>query len=247
MGEKKVSKLSSKQFFLIVSAIVLLGTGLLFSFAFSKKEIVASVEGETITKDDLYNLLVEQNGAEALNSLIVNKVIENEAKKEDIKISDKELDAELTNYIETLGGEELFNASLEQSGMKMDSIKENIKQYLTIKKLVEPRIEVTDEEVETFFEENKDEFNEEEQVKASHILVEDEKTAKAVDEKIAAGRGLCRVAAEYSKDTANAESGGELGYFSKGKMLEEFDNMAFSMEIDEISDPVKTESRLSYY
>ena len=242
MGEKKVSKLSSKQFFLIVSAIVLLGTGLLFSFAFSKKEIVASVEGETITKDDLYNLLVEQNGAEALNSLIVNKVIENEAKKEDIKISDKELDEELTNYIETLGGEELFNASLEQSGMKIDSIKENIKQYLTIKKLVEPRIEVTDEEVETFFEENKDEFNEEEQVKASHILVEDEKTAKAVDEKIAAGEDFAELAAEYSKDTANAESGGDLGYFSKGKMLEEFDNMAFSMEIDEISDPVKTES-----
>ena len=78
---------------------------------FQRKRYVASVAGETITKDDLYNLLVEQSGAEALNSLIENKVIENEAKKEDIKIADKELDEELTDYIETYGGEELFNST----------------------------------------------------------------------------------------------------------------------------------------
>ncbi|WP_223254486.1 peptidylprolyl isomerase [Bacillus sp. HNG] len=100
---------------------------------------------------------------------------------------------------------------------------------------------MTDDEVKTYFEENKDSFAQPEQVQASHILVDDEGTANEVATKLADGADFAELAKEYSKDTANAGAGGELGYFGKGEMVADFENAAFSLGIDEISDPVKTE------
>ncbi len=72
-------------------------------------------------------------------------------------------------------------------------------------------------------------------------MVDDEKTAKEVKKKLDEGEDFAELAKEYSKDESNAESGGELGFFGKGKMVKEFEDKAFSMKVDEISDPVKTE------
>src|SRR5690606_33682169 len=80
----------------------------------------------------------------------------------------------------------------------------------------------------------------EEQVKASHILVEDEETANEVLEKINAGEDFGQLAKEYSTDESNKDSGGELGYFGKGKMVEEFDEAVFAMEVGDISETVET-------
>ena len=125
--------------------------------------------------------------------------------------------------------------------MTEKEFKENIIEYLSIRKIIEPRIEITDEEIKAYFEENKESFNEEEQVEASHILVEDEATAKKVAKKLADGEDFAALAKEFSTDTMSAENGGELGFFPRGKMVAEFEEAAFSMKVDTISDPVKTE------
>ena len=139
------------------------------------------------------------------------------------------------------GGEESFHAALEQSGMTEKDIKTEIVNYLKIVKLLESEVDITDEEMKTHFEDNKDSTNEPEQVEASHILVENEETANEVKERLEAGEDFAELAKEYSIDTSNAENGGGLGYFSKGTMVEEFENIAFSMKVGEIRDPVKTD------
>ncbi len=79
-----------------------------------------------------------------------------------------------------------------------------------------------------------------EEVWARHILVDDEVKAKEVSDRLNAGEDFASVAAALSSDSS-ASQGGDLGWFSKGKMVAEFETAAFSMEIGEISQPVKSQ------
>ena len=204
-------------------------------------ETVATVGDEKITKDELYEVLVQSAGQQALTAMIDDKVVLLELKKEKVSVSDKEVDAELAIYVENAGGQEAFDAALKQNTMTEKEFKQNIIDYLSIRKIIEPRIEITDEDIKAYFEENKESFNEQEQVTASHILVEDETTANKVAKKLADGEDFAALAKEFSTDTLSAENGGELGFFPRGKMVAEFEEVAFSMKVDAISDPVKTE------
>jgi len=78
-------------------------------------------------------------------------------------------------------------------------------------------------------------------VDASHILVDDEAQLKVVQEKLKAGEDFAEVAKEYSKDPGSATNGGELGYFDRNKMVPEFEEAAFNLEIGEMSEPVQTQ------
>ncbi|RYI25964.1 foldase [Bacillus infantis] len=211
------------------------------AFFLSKEPAVASVGSESIKKEELYSLLVKQYGDEALDALVTDKIIEMEAKKEKVTISDKEKEEELKNLKESYGGEEGFKAALEQSGVTEAGIAEDIEKYLKTEKLLEPRIDLKEDEIKAYFDENKDQFAQQEQVKASHILVEDEATAKEVKSKLDKGEEFADLAKEYSTDASNAESGGELGYFGKGEMEAAFEEAAFALKANEISGPVKTD------
>ncbi|MBS4219779.1 peptidylprolyl isomerase [Bacillus sp. FJAT-49711] len=236
-----MEKKSSKKFTISVIILIVIGLAAIFGAAFSKREIVANVGGEKITQAELNDALVKQYGQNTLNSMIEKKVIELEAKKEKISISDKEKQKEMDSYVEQYGGKDAFEAALQQSGITKKNIEEEVVQYLSIKKMLEPKIKITEDEMKKYFDENKDSFDEKEQVQASHILVEDEKKAEEVEKKIKEGKDFAELAKEYSTDTGSAENGGDLGYFAKGKMVKEFEDAAFSMEIGDISDPVKSE------
>jgi peptidyl-prolyl cis-trans isomerase D len=80
----------------------------------------------------------------------------------------------------------------------------------------------------------------EEQVWARHILVKDEQAAKDVLTRLNKGESWDALAKELSTDTGNKDSGGDLGWFSKGKMVAEFGDAAFALKVGEISQPVKS-------
>ena len=102
-------------------------------------------------------------------------------------------------------------------------------------------VEVNNDELFNFYEDEKARFSTEEQRKAQHILLEDETTANKVYDLITQGADFAKLAGEYSQDPGSKDNGGDLGFFTKGVMMPEFENQVFSMAVDELSAPIKTE------
>lgn len=102
------------------------------------------------------------------------------------------------------------------------------------------KIQVTEKELKTYYDKNKAMFVQKEQVKAKHILFKTQEEALTAKERILKGESFEDVAKELSIGPS-APKGGDLGWFEKEQMVPEFANSAFSLAIDEISDPVKTQ------
>ncbi|MBE7043090.1 MAG: hypothetical protein E7399_06300 [Ruminococcaceae bacterium] len=100
---------------------------------------------------------------------------------------------------------------------------------------------VTEEEISTYYEENKDRFTKGESVNASHILVDSEEKAKELLEQIQNGEISFEDAARANSSCPSKDNGGNLGEFTRGQMVPEFDQAAFAMNAGEVSGPVKTQ------
>jgi peptidyl-prolyl cis-trans isomerase C len=103
------------------------------------------------------------------------------------------------------------------------------------------KAKVSDQEVKEYYEKNKQDFTPTTQIKASHILVKTEDEAKKVLESLKKGQKFGDIAKAVSIDSGSAKNGGDLGFFSKGQMVPEFEKAAASLNVGEISVPVKTQ------
>ena len=78
-------------------------------------------------------------------------------------------------------------------------------------------------------------------IKCSHILVEKQNESLAIVERLKNGEKFGKLAKELSIDKGSGKKDGNLGYFTKGMMVKPFEEVAFKLQIGEISDPIKTE------
>ena len=130
--------------------------------------------------------------------------------------------------------EELFNNNYQEFLLSVKDVgisEETIRDIIKISVIREEIIEIVSADI----------AQEAEHVWIRHILVADEDTANEVIEKLADGEDFVDLAAEYSLDTSNKDNGGDLDWFSRGAMVQPFEEAAFALEVGEISDPVQTD------
>ncbi|MFA4858172.1 MAG: peptidylprolyl isomerase [Candidatus Margulisiibacteriota bacterium] len=188
----------------------------------------------------------------ALDQTIDFTLLLNEAKKQ-VKVSGQEVDQAINSIMKSsnIPGKKELEMALKQNGMDMNSFRGVIKDEISIQKLVtkiKSRAQVTPDDLR--------------EIRVSHILIqvalpavskeaEREKLAKQADakaqQKAAAvlalakkGDNFAALAQKYSEDVSTTKKGGDLGYFSKGMMVKEFEDAAYSLKVGEISGLVKT-------
>lgn len=188
----------------------------------SSDKIVTSKAGD-ITKDEFYEQMKTQAGKQVLNNMVMEKVL-----IKNYKVEDKEVDKKYDEMKKQYGDQ--FDTLLKQQGIKEETLKTGVRAQLAQEKAIEKTI--TDKEL-------KDNYKPE--IKASHILVKDEATAKKVKEELGQGKSFEELAKQYSEDTGSKEKGGDLGFFGAGKMVKEFEDAAYKLKKDEVSEPVKSQ------
>ncbi|AJH73865.1 foldase protein prsA 1 [Bacillus cereus ATCC 4342] len=188
----------------------------------SSDKVVTSKAGD-ITKEDFYTQMKQQYGKQVLNNMVMEKVL-----IKNYKVEDKDVDKKFDEMKKQYGDQ--FDTLLKQQGIKEETIKNGVRAQLAQEKAIEKTI--TDKEL-------KDNYKPE--IKASHILVKDEATAKKVKEELGQGKSFEELAKQYSEDTGSKEKGGDLGFFGPGKMVKEFEEAAYKLKKDEVSEPVKSQ------
>ncbi|MCM3041876.1 peptidyl-prolyl cis-trans isomerase [Paenibacillus motobuensis] len=226
----------------LVLAVLLIIVLIKPPFASNKAEAIATVNGVEISKDILFDELASSGGGEAaLDNLINRELVNQEAKKANIQITTADIDKEIETYKESFGSEDAFNQALASSGMTLDEFKDRLDMQLKLTKLLEPKINVTDEQVKETFDQYKESFNTPEEVRLSVILVGTEDEAKGIIKELNGGADFTELAKSKSLDTVTKDNGGDTGFFGKGESGEEaVEEAAFKLAKDEISEPIKT-------
>lgn len=192
----------------------------------SSTKVLATINGKEITNMDVDSLLQSlgpQRGAQ-FNSPEGRKQLLNEIVSQELF------------YLEAKE-----NGMDEEEGFKkeLEHTKESLLKQYAIRTALN-KATISEKEVSEYYEQNKERFVTEESLKASHILIDTEDEAKEIAEKINSGLEFEDAANQYSK-CPSKEKGGDLGYFTKGKMVPEFEEAAFNLEMNELSGPVKTQ------
>ena len=138
-----------------------------------------------------------------------------------------------------LGAEEKLDETEEYRKI-MESARRDVLAQLAIREVMK-KVTLTEEEMQAYYEEHKQQYTKGEGVTASHILVKDEEECNAILAAIKAGEKSFEDAAKESSTCPSGAKGGDLGEFSRGQMVKEFEDAAFDAEIGEIVGPVQTQ------
>lgn len=216
---------------IVITFMLIVGIIGLVACSSGGSEVVVKSKAGDITKDDFYEELKDLAGEDVLRNMITMKVLEDQ-----FEVSDKDVEKQIETLKEQLG-EEQFQMALMRQGVSdadSDEFKEIMRNNLLFQEAAYGDIEVTEEDAKEHYERLKTE------IEAHHILVTDEDEAKDIKEKLDNGEDFAELAKEFSID-GSAEKGGELGYFTAGNMVKPFEDAAYNMEVDTISDLVQSD------
>jgi peptidyl-prolyl cis-trans isomerase SurA len=200
---------------------------------------------------------------QVLDQIIDDRLLQAEAKRQGIVATDAEVnrqvDQEIANAKERVGGEEAYQEQLKKEGLTEAQLREryrtDLRKAMAVEKLKQkefPRKTVPQAEAEEYFKAHPDKFpHAPAEVKLQVIQIpptpDSAATAAglarimAIRKRITGGERFAKVAAEVSEDPGSAKAGGDLGFFTRGHMVKEFDDAAFALKDGELSMPVHTQ------
>ena len=181
------------------------------------------------------------------------------------ELSESQLSGMKQRFLENLIERELLYQESRKEGIEVDEaalerqLKALQKQYIrkaAVQQFIEKKFAVTEEEMRTYYESDPNIARQPAQVQASHILIKFDPAAdesqkeeargkiEEIQEKLKAGEDFASLATEFSECPSSAK-GGDLGYFTRGRMVKPFEDAAFALEPGETSDVVET--RFGYH
>jgi len=234
---------------------------------------VAEVNGVAISKKDFDKQMqhvqarlaqrgrtLEGADLEAMKKNVIDTLIDREllyqaSQKDGIKISKKAIDEKINELKKRFGKTEDFSQILKKADITEAQLRAQLKQQMAVQKLVEKKIsksiKVSDKEARAFYDSKPNFFKRPEQVRASHILIKVDASAKEKDvkdarkkiegiqKKLKKGEDFAKLAKETSQCPSSAK-GGDLGFFKRGQMVKPFEDAAFSMKTGQVSDIIRT-------
>jgi len=139
---------------------------LLFSVSYSQdKFIVAFVNGKPIYREEVLSVLQEQGGSQVLDNLVTKKLILDHAQKNNIVITDEDIQSQIDTITKDIEAQGLtLEQALGFQGQTLEQFRDDIRLQLIIEKALEGKVNTTDEEISSYFEENKELFGEDEEL-----------------------------------------------------------------------------------
>jgi peptidyl-prolyl cis-trans isomerase C len=214
----------------------------------------AAAQGQTIPPDHL-SVLEQQ----VLDRLIQIQLLTNKATEADKKSGKDSTDERMADIKTRAGSDEALEHQLKLVGTTQQELRGKMVEEATAQAVLERelKLQVSQEEVKKYYDDNPAKFEQPEMVRASHILLgtrdpetgkdlpEDKKAAKhkqaeALLKRARAGEDFAKLAKENSEDPGSKDKGGEYE-FPRGQMVPEFEAAAFSLKTNEISDIVTTQ------
>jgi len=181
----------------------------------------------------------------ARDNLIARTLLIEQAGRLSVAVEDAEVDEALAKIKEEAGGEEHFYINYNTSADDEPKFKLSLSNNLLVQKVLDevcgPKQEPTDEEIEAFYQEHIQQYMKPEEVRVSHLLKsldhgadarEVYKELRGLRQRIIDGEDFAKLADEHSDKPGE---GGDLGFFPRGELVEEFEAVVFSMNVDELS------------
>jgi len=185
--------------------------------------ILASFGGQTITLGEfnqLWDQVPEEYKLQLDKSMVLDQMISEALLIQEAKTKKLEEDEKVAEQIKKMTEQILVQALIEREILN--------------------KVKVNDEEVLEYYEQNKDSFTEKKQVHLYNILLETEEEAQNILEQLKAGEEFSEIAIEKSTGPSAAQ-GGDLGYVTKGTIIPEIEEVVFALEVEELSEVLKTD------